>query len=904
VFCSGYFLHFCTMKQDTMQRFIPVFYLFLIFPPILSAQPALEITAHFQKTPLPKVFSKLQRKYPLTFSYDNDLVQGIIVQADFIKQPLKFVLQSILTEQGLDYELVDQQYILIKRLRTPAIPKEVPIPTTTFCGRVLNENTGEPLQGAVVALSSGLNGVVTNHEGKFHFSSIFVPHDTLFIRYLGYQSVKIPVLHAGASPCRDVYLSQSIQWMKEVEVRDFATDMLNFDTLGNAVAFRPERIPILPGWGEPDVSRLLLLLPGVNNTDEGVGNLSVRGGTPDQNLILWDKIPIYHTGHFFGLYDAINPYVVQKVDFFGGNFSANYGGRTASVIDIAAKPQFNDGKWHGTAGFNLLHAYGFLEAPVIRNKVQLMFACRRSYSDLMQSNTYQNLFNQVFQNGRVISEREGHNPRDSTVKWQPNFFYFDINAKCLWDISRKHQLSASLYQGKDQLDYYYRYSDVDYFFASKDRLSTENLGFSTQYAGQWSKKLKLDYSLATSRFQNYYSYSYGWDRTRPKEYFHRQFNKLEDVTVKLNHRFEFSAKANLSFGYQFSHYAHQIRFRDIALGDPQRGNRYRDSTASGLHTLFVESRIHFRQNWLLQVGLRGNYYQAHQHFYSEPRLLLQWAIPQSSWRIQASFGQYYQFLFQSLQWNSVGVGASFWQASGLGIPAQHTWQGTLGVQYDKPGLYLRVDTYLKRLNGLASETLRLKPEQVNPYSFDGTSQARGIDVLLRKTWHPYSFWMSYSLSKVTQRFPGLNFNAAFPSQLDVRHNLRLVNMYSLRNFDFSLNFNYRSGQPYTAPDTIFQVECSDCVNGYTQKLGYQRLNTKRLNEVIRLDFAVNWKWRHPGWEARIGLSIYNLLNRVNILDKDFVLDLPPINRPQVGSLREINRRAAGLTPNLVVQIRF
>lgn len=893
------------MKQDSVKIILSVLFL-LVFPYLpLSAQPAFEITSRFKNIPLAKVFSQLEKKYPISFSYDNDAVQGIVIQAEFKKQCLKSVLQSLLTEHGLDYELIKSQYVLVKKLKAqPAALDKEHSPTITFCGRVLNEDTGELLVGAMAALKSGLGGAVTAPDGAFHFTSKYVSNDTLVISCLGYKMVKIPVLRPGTSPCRDVYLALSIQWMKEVEVADFATNMLNYDTLGNATTFRPERIPILPGWGEPDVSRVLLLLPGMNNIDEGVGNLSVRGGTPDQNLILWDKIPIYHGGHFFGLYDAINPYVVQKVDFYGGNFSASYGGRTSSVIDVAAKPQFNDRKWHGTAGFNLLHAYGFLEAPLISNKVKVMLAGRRSYSDLVQSETYQSLFNQVFQNGRVVSERETHNPQDSTVSWKPTFFYFDVNAKCLWDVAKKHKVSASLYQGKDQLKYYYRYSDPFYFFTSRDGLSTENFGISTQYAGEWSEQLKADYSLAISRFHNYYSYAYSWDRQRPKEYLHRQLNKLEDITLKLNHKFNIDSKTAIAFGYQFSRYAHKIRYRDIAFGDPQRVNRYRDSTDSGLHTLFVESHIKFNSSWLLQLGMRENYYQSHQRFYHEPRVLLQWSFPHSLWRLQTSFGQYYQFLFQSLQWNSVGVGAPFWQASSKGNPAQHTWQGTIGFQYDKPNLYIRAEGYIKRLNGLTSETLRLKPDQENPYTFDGSSQAKGIDFLLRKSWYPYSFWVSYSLGKVTQHFPGLNFNVSFPSQSDVRHRLVLVNMYTLKNFDFSLNLNYRSGQPVTAPDTLYQVECNECVNGFTQRLGYLRLNTLRLREVIRVDMAVNWKWRHPQWEARIGLSIYNLLNRINILDKDFVLDLPPINQPQIGSLREINRRAAGLTPNLVVQFRF
>ena len=892
-----------------MHRFLPFLFLLptgALLPQAGLAQAGPVISANFRNVPLPEVFNMLEKKYPLSFSYDDALVRSVRITARFRREPLESALRALLTPHRLDFEILENHYVLIKNgpQETVPPPRETAPPVGfTYCGKVVGPDTGEPLPGAFVRLKTNGAGAMTNGQGLFRFTTPFIARDSLIVSCMGFDTQTFPLGTPGAQPCRDYMLRPSQVFLESTVIRDFATDLLRLDSTGRSTEFKPQRLPTLPGWGDPDVLRVLQLLPGVQSMGESAAALHVRGGTPDQNLVLWDNIPIYHTGHFFGLYDAFNPYIVQEVRFFSGNFGAEYGGRTSSVIDISGKPQYDDGRWHAGLGANLLHLHGYVEMPFRKDKWRVLVAGRRSYSDLIKSRTYQNLFNQIFQNGRVVFEREQESENQDAITWKPRFYYYDYNLKSLWTPNDKHHLALSAYAGKDVLNYRFTYDDGTDFLTTSDALANGNHGLGFEYKGQWSPAFKASYNASLSRYAGSYVFRVSLDPATEEQYALRQRNLLSDLTLRLNHDYRFSEQGSLGFGYQSSVYGHEIEQLDFdhVLGTVDR--IFTDTSTALLHTVYGEARLMLTDRLLVQLGFRENYYAPHRYFYSEPRFFAQWKPGGKGWRLKASYGKYYQFLFQLRSWNSLGVGDASWLIANEFLPAQETWQGTAGVQFDNERMLFSLEVYGKHSLHLTSVNLPLKPEIDNPYTFEGTSDARGIDLLLRRRWNQYSVWLSYSLGRVDQRFPGLNYDEKFPARHDVRHNLNVVHMLATKQMDFSLNVHLNSGIPYSVPG-VYDVECAECYAGTTQGLYYDRLNTARLPAVLRLDLAANWKIEREKWRAKIGFSIYNLLNGENLLDKDFLLELPAPEEPQIGTLQVLNRRAAGLTPNLVLQFGF
>ena len=192
---------------------------------------------------------------------------------------------------------------------------------------------------------------------------------------------------------------------------------------------KPESFGILPGLIEPDVLQTIQALPGVLSTDETVSNINVRGGTHDQNLLLWDGIKMYQSGHFFGLISAFNPYTTKRINVYKNGTSAKYGDGISSVIDMQL-PNEIDNEFKAGLGFNLINADGFAKIP-LSNKTELQISSRRSVTDLILTPTYDQYFKRIFQDSDLTNENR------NSISQNEQFYFYDINVKFLYDITDK-----------------------------------------------------------------------------------------------------------------------------------------------------------------------------------------------------------------------------------------------------------------------------------------------------------------------------------------------------------------------------------------------------------------------------------------------------------------------------------
>jgi hypothetical protein len=257
-------------------------------------------------------------------------------------------------------------------------------------GRILNYEKNEPLPfAAVVVLSTG-KGTATNEDGYF---TVMVPHDTstMLVSYVGYLDKKIKLNAMRIQSHLVIKMEKDVEQIEEVTVSLEKERIIRVPDQISTVKISPELIAKLPNLGEVDVLRSFQLLPGVSATNETSAGLYVRGGTPDQNLILFDGMTIYHVDHFYGFFSAFNANTIDDIELIKGGFPAKYGGRISSVMEITGKPADME-KFHGGASVSLLSANGFFEAPFPGNKVSLQLAARRSYTDLIRTGLYNKIF--------------------------------------------------------------------------------------------------------------------------------------------------------------------------------------------------------------------------------------------------------------------------------------------------------------------------------------------------------------------------------------------------------------------------------------------------------------------------------------------------------------------------------
>lgn len=899
-----------SLRINTWLFLLPIFWL----TTTNAQQPSPTLSANFRDTDLRAALDFFEKKYAISFSFDDDAVRGRRVTAQFKNLSLNEAMKRTLAGTGLGFEVVDNQYVLIKKLderqssvTSPQSPP-LPPPQLALCGTILDAETLEPLPGATAHIKGTSHGTTTEADGKFKLEGDFSKDDSLIISYLGYQQQAQLVRPLLFKPCQNYQLRLDMVNMPDILITDFATDMISLADDGAGYSFDKEKMPTLPGWGEPDVLRSLQLLPGISAADESGSRLNVRGGTPDQNLVLMDGIPVYHTGHFFGLYDAFNPFVVDEVDVWRGNFGAEYGGRNSSVIDIKSKQGYGS-KTRWGIGMNLLSLQGYVDVPLKKERMSLLFAFRRSYIDGLQSTAYQNFFKQIFQNGKVAFQEE--NARNNEfVTWFPNINFGDVNLKLRWKGRTTQENALSIYSSGDRLDYLYAYDDSTYFARTQDVVAADNFGMSWQHSADWSPVFKIKYKAALSAYKNDYAFTWNEElRERPFISRHTTQNTMNEFNAHLHHDWQPSERHRVAFGYQFTAQEASLVIRDTNAVKLEGNLLTNDTVRSGLHTFYAELAYQATERLDFTLGLRENLFPARGLSYLEPRLHFNW-FPygkqplengSGNLRVKGGLGRYWQFVFQIVDFGDLGVGEPLWAITDENIPAQELWQTTLGLSMETKTTLLDVEIYHKKNRNLTSLNLRVERGFERPWAFDGESTATGLDFLLRNRWRNYSIWLAYSLGEVRLEYPELNGGLPYPARHDVAQRLNWVNTYSWKKWEFAANLSLRSGTPYSTPSVV-QVPCPKCTaSSYTHALSFDQLNTVRLPNSARLDLSATWKWKKRRNHGKLGIAIYNFTNSQNLLDKDYLLETPALDQPQDSyNLRELYRLAAGATPSIFV----
>ncbi|MEL6866498.1 MAG: TonB-dependent receptor plug domain-containing protein, partial [Bacteroidota bacterium] len=543
------------------------------------AQELMRINNHFEQQPLEQVISWMEEEFDLAFSYDPALVKTYQINTQIANLPLEKALDQILQQTQLTYELVDQRYVILKSkeerltLQAPDLPE---VPTRLLCGRLIDQLSGEGLLYGNVAIAGTSRGTQTDEQGYFQLSIQEDQGDSLYFSYVGYTDQHWPITSFLGDQCPEVTMKIAEMGIGEVLVIDRAIDLLGTSKNDNSISLDPDYVVGLPGWGEADVLRVVQLLPGIHSTDESAAGIHIRGGTPDQNLILWDDIPIYHAGHFFGMFSAFNPNMVEKVETYRGDFGARYGGRASGIIDISSKPEEIDSLEYGI-GVSLIDLQAYAKIPMANKKSALLFGIRRSYTDIIQSNTYLNIFNRVANQGKISQLEQFRDSTDALFISDPVFYFSDVNAKWVYRPNSKWNTSLSYYNGRDNLTYEFQVADV---LRSFDEVDLSNVGLSNKWQYNWRPYFQSNLSLSWSHFT--YNYNFEFDSEVDNQKGFRYIgSRVSDLTLSVNHEvhigdrwgsgdslsFFFGSQfkgLEFNYNYEYNINENQTGFQDLA----------------------------------------------------------------------------------------------------------------------------------------------------------------------------------------------------------------------------------------------------------------------------------------------------------------------------------------------------
>ena len=767
-------------------------------------------------------------------------------------------------------------------------------------GKVVEAGSGEPLSYANIVIKSKRSGTTTNVDGFFTLYGI--PADTSIIQfsYVGYQIKEAPFNTLSGTNIK-IELEPTVTSLNEIVVQAQANNYINVQEGISTVRLSTKQITTLPSIGEVDIFRSLQLLPGVSGTNENSAGLYVRGGTPDQNLVLLDGMTVYKVDHFFGFFSAFNANAIKDVQLFKGGFPAKYGGRTSSVVDLTGKTGSFD-KFTGSAGVNFLSANASLEIPIAK-RFSILLAGRRSYTDVIQSDLYKNIAG-IF----IDDDQQFRNLDFNTV--EPDFYFYDWNAKVSFRPSDKDMISLSTYNGRDFLDQSRKLLRViDFGGGIEPRNATidvtektnwGNKAGSLKWSRQWNSKWYSNLLVAGSEYFSNYDIRGIFQLTIPSldslvneiKLKAIETNRVRDYSFKLDNDLQLSEKHKLSFGA-----AHTITSIDYSAIRDDTIPILESDQKSYYTSLYAANTWSPFSTLTLEAGLRASYYEMTDDFLWSPRVSISHQIT-SKIKLIAGYGLHYQFVNRIINETITEGSRDFWLlADGELVNVSSATHYIFGASYETNGWLFDIEGYWKELKGLSEFSLQFRsnedfvPEEL---FFTGNGTAQGLELLIQKKVGQYSGWLSYTLGQVVHTFDDLNDGDAFYALHDQRHEIKLVNSYDIGEWSIAANFIFGSGKPYSQPDGFYTVEQ---LNGDDlQFISVGKKNGSRIPAYHRLDISAHHRFPIGKAKADIGISLFNIYGNNNVWYYKFNFQQKPFTRTEVTYL--------GFTPNLSFNVSF
>ncbi len=687
----------------------------------------------------------------------------------------------------------------------------------TLSGRVTDARTGEALPLANVVLEGAATGTATDEAGFFALRGLAPGTYTLAVSYLGYRPYREQITLAAAEE-RRVQVALVPQELSIEEVVVTAQDAEAQD-LG-AATLPVADVAELPTVLEPDLFRALQLLPGIQAVSDFSSGLYIRGGSPDQTLILLDGAPIYNPTHVFGFFSTFNPDAIGEVLVYKGGYPARYGGRLGSVVALESRR--GTAETEGRLSLGLLASRASAGGP--HPWGTWMLAVRRSTLEPLLA-----ALNAAEVGG--IPER---------------FSFYDVNGRVDLDLAPCDRLSLRFYAGQDRLLY-------PFLDEARFDVAYGNRAGSASWRHAFSDRITTRLTATASRYASDPRAEFGGTDFR-------QANTLTDYTLRGRMRWQAAPRHTLEAGFKTGRFGSEVQrtFDDV--------ERFTSRLETQYAAAYVQDTYRPHERWTLTGGLRGSYYTNGAFARLAPRLSVAYR-PTGALRLQAGYGRYVQYL--ALASSPFFSAFDTWLITSEGVSPSYGDQFLAGLQAELPGAWcLDVEGYYRTMRGLFNLDPQIPDVTGRDYAEVfrfGEGYAYGLEVFLRRSAGAVGGFLSYAYSKTMRRYRGFEGFRYYPPKYDRRHSLNLV-----MNYDFAPAwrltsvFTYGSGQPYTAPQRYFKLQDSP-LGSTTITTFVAPFNAARLPPYHRLDLGVRKAGRLFGIaEYELLLQVVNVYGRRNV----------------------------------------
>jgi len=730
----------------------------------------------------------------------------------------------------------------------------------TVSGYVIDAKTGEKLIGANIYDSNSKRGATSNNYG--FYSLTVATSDSIFISvsYIGYATVNARFAPQKTISHDFALMPGTVLQEVEVSANKQTTGYRAYET--GVVSIPLQQIEHLPAiGGESDVMKALQLMPGVSSGNEASSGIYVRGGTPDQNLVLLDDVPLYYVNHLGGFVSTFNSDALSNIKLIKGGFPAMYGSRLSSILDIRMK-EGNMKEFQGAGMIGMVASKISVEGPIKHDTASFIVSARRFMYDIFMLP-----LSEALTQGLAI----GYN-------------FYDINAKVNYRISDKNRIFLSLYSGDDRISF--RRKDNSY---SDSKVKVNQNWGNNLAAFRWnhiySSKLFSNAILSYTRYRLINEMSKKINNGDYTQSAYSSFvSGINDVSAKID--FEYFAMP--AWGVKFGLNGIYHTFTPGMAGYTQRDNSgYDVDTSFGNYklnaleyALYLSNSVNLGGKVFADIGGRLSLYRvdSKNYFSPEPRVLV--SVP--LWRtviVKSSYASMQQNV-HLLTNSGVGIPADLWLPATGRVSPEKSTQYTFGVA----GLFLKnvfefnVEGYYKQMSNLiaykeGASTVNALSDWQDKVETNGIGKSYGIEFLLQKKTGRITGWIGYTLSKTTRQFTNINNGDPFNYKYDRTHDISVVITYQVNeHIDISATWVYATGNAFTMAvaryDVINDVDrWSDSgignFNYDSQAYIYNGINNYRMRAYHRLDIGANFRKKTKWGERTWNISIYNAYNRQN-----------------------------------------
>ena len=785
-------------------------------------------------------------------------------------------------------------------------------PTTykyTLTGIIHDKSTGEVMPFASVQVAGTTIGTTTNTDGYFTLINVPTDTSTLVVQYVGYGTTKIFLDPQSPKKNLPIDIKPYSHTLNEVRVTAYKENVVFVNKADvSTIKFTPIKMAQLPSIGERDVMRSFQLMPGVSASNESSSGLYVRGGTPDQNLVLYDGFTVYHVDHLYGFFSAFNSNALKDIQLYKGGFESRFGGRISSVTEITSK-EGNQKRANIGADVSLLSTNVFAEVP-IGDKFSSFIAYRKSY----QGEIYNMIFKKFNKSTTSTAPDVGTGPgRKFSQNNEVTSYFYDLNGKFTYKPTQKDVISLSIFNGTDKLDNSFTsnipsfgQNNANFSMNSVDLTKYGNIGSSLKWSRKWTSKL---YGNTIFSYSNYYNNrENSSERTliNPNAISSTsnsgvfENNDLKDYSFKSDYQVDLSDLTQINFGAFATHYDIKYSYAQSDTADIL--NRDGNTLLGGV---YLQSKTKLLKDKLqILPGVRADYFETTHRYYFEPRFSLTYNLTDKI-ILKGATGKYYQFANRVTREDIMSGSKEFWILSdGNSVPISSAIHLIAGISYETDNYTFSAEGYYKKIDNLTEYSLRINVSPMgvnyNENFFNGYGYSRGIELLAQKNSGNLNGWISYTLGEAKNHFDVYS-DTYYPANQDVKHEFKIVGLYKYRRWDFAANWIFATGRPYTAPSGAYTVTLLD---GSTQDFfTVTAKNSVRLPDYHRFDISATYKllMGNPRDKKRrelgtVSFSLFNLYNHRNIWYKQFTL--------VDGKIIETNVNYLGITPNITLSFRL